>query len=235
MEIKSIGILGGFGPFATLDFFQRFLVRFQSDCDRNYPRIIMDNNFKMPSRTKSLLDGSDRDVIVRAMAHSMELMLQENVEKILMICGTAHCFLDDVYKIVPEAEEKLIHIVDALGQKLQCNQIKHAAVLAAEGTLMYNLYGSRLSRFQITCETPGAESYPILRSFIEAVKQNKIDKEIQQRFAEYLSTLSSHNIILGCTEFPIIAHAVQQNPELSCTMDKYCFWDPLEAVLDLLK
>ena len=51
MKYNSIGIIGGFGAFATLDFFGRLLVRFRSDCERNYPRIVMDNNFRMPSRT----------------------------------------------------------------------------------------------------------------------------------------------------------------------------------------
>lgn len=235
MKIKSIGILGGFGPFATLDFFRRFLERFQSNCDRNYPHIIMDNNFKMPSRTKALLDGTDYEIIVQAMAHSMQLMLQENVEKILMVCGTAHCFLDDVFKIVPEAESRLIHIVDALGEEMQSNYVEDSVVIAAEGALKYDLYGTRLKRFQISCETPSQTQYPILRLFIESVKQNKIDDRILQKFLNFLEGYSSYNVILGCTEFPVIVHALERHPVLQSQVSKYRFWDPLDAVLNMIK
>lgn len=235
MKYNSIGIVGGFGPFATLDFFQRFLIRFQSNCDRNYPRIVMDNNFKMPSRTKSLLDGSDRDVIVKAIAHSMELMLREEMEKIILVCGTAHCFLGDVFSLVPEAESHLLHIVDALGTDLKQARVGDAVVLAAEGALSQDLYGSRLNYFHVKCETPGKGYYSILRYFIESVKQNRLDKGVLKEFVEFLKNFSSHNVILGCTEFPIIVDRILHYPTLAESIQQYRFWDPLESVLNLLE
>lgn len=235
MKYNSIGIIGGFGAFATLDFFERLLVKFRSDCERNYPRIVMDNNFKMPSRTKSLLDGSGHDIIVQAMAQSMRLMLREDVEKIIMVCGAAHCFLDDVFHVVPEAKARVLHIVDSLGADLQLEQVHNATVLAAEGTLSQNLYGLHLKKFEVNCASPTESQYPTLRFFIEAVKQNNLDQETLVQFIEFLSGFSSPNIILGCTEFPVIVRAVQQHPVLSASIEKYHFWDPLESVLKALE
>lgn len=57
MYHQSLGIIGGFGGYATLGFFQRILEAFASDSERNYPHIYMDNDFTMPSRTKALLEG----------------------------------------------------------------------------------------------------------------------------------------------------------------------------------
>lgn len=204
MKYNSIGIIGGFGAFATLDFFTRFLVRFRSDCERNYPRIIMDNNFKMPSRTKSLLDGSDRDIIVQAMVQSMQLLLRENVEKIVMVCGAAHCFLDDVFQTIPEAKPRLLHIVDSLGIDLQSAEIREVTVLAAEGTLSQNLYAERLQKFDINCASPSIAQYSTLRFFIESIKQNNLDEEVLIKFINFLSEFPCHDVILGCTEFPVI-------------------------------
>ena len=235
MKYNSIGIIGGFGAFATLDFFGRLLVRFRSDCERNYPRIVMDNNFRMPSRTKSLLDGSGRDDIVQAMARSMRLMLREDVEKIIMVCGAAHCFLDDVFDLVPEAEARLLHIVDALGADLQSEQIHDAVVLAAEGTLSQNLYGLRLKKFDVNCISPSEQQYPILRSWIESVKQNNFDEQTLLRFIRFLSGFPTSNVILGCTELPVLVSAARQYPVLLEQIEQYCFWDPLESVLNSLE
>ena len=59
MYKQTVGIIGGFGAYATLDFYDRFLTKFKSDCERDYPHIYMDNNYTMPSRTKALLYGDD--------------------------------------------------------------------------------------------------------------------------------------------------------------------------------
>ena len=102
-----------------------------------------------------------------------------------MVCGTAHCFLDDVFKIVPEAESRLIHIIDALGEEMQSHHVEDSVVIAAEGALKHDLYGTRLKRFQINCKTPSQTQYPILRLFIESVKQNKIDDSILKKFLNF--------------------------------------------------
>lgn len=54
MYREKVGIIGGFGAYATLNFYKRLLEEFASESERNYPHIIMDNNFTMPSRTRAL-------------------------------------------------------------------------------------------------------------------------------------------------------------------------------------
>lgn len=36
---ESVGIIGGFGAYATLDFYRRFLEKFNCECERDYPHI----------------------------------------------------------------------------------------------------------------------------------------------------------------------------------------------------
>lgn len=57
MYRQSVGIIGGFGAYATLGFYRSILEAFASESERNYPHIYMDNDFTMPSRTKALLEG----------------------------------------------------------------------------------------------------------------------------------------------------------------------------------
>lgn len=44
MYREKVGIIGGFGAYATLNFYKRLLEEFASESERNYPHIIMDNN-----------------------------------------------------------------------------------------------------------------------------------------------------------------------------------------------
>lgn len=74
MYDKKIGVIGGFGAYATLGFYRRILEEFASESERNYPHIIMDNNFTMPSRTRALLYGDDYELIVRSISNSLKNM-----------------------------------------------------------------------------------------------------------------------------------------------------------------
>ena len=42
---KRVGIIGGFGAYATLDFYGRLLDSFAVESERDYPNMIIDNVF----------------------------------------------------------------------------------------------------------------------------------------------------------------------------------------------
>ena len=73
----------------------------------------------MPSRTRALLYDECVDEIVKDIADSVRLMLSNEVDKIVLVCGTAHYFLEQVYELLPEAREHIVDIIDCLGERLQ--------------------------------------------------------------------------------------------------------------------
>lgn len=119
MYTDKLGIIGGFGAYATLGFYYKILEAFASENERNYPHIIIDNNFTMPSRTRALLYGESYDEIVARIAESMELLIDGGARWIILVCGTAHYFLQDVYCLLPEAQKKVIDIIDICGEYLR--------------------------------------------------------------------------------------------------------------------
>ena len=228
----ELGIIGGFGGFATLDFFGRLLSEFASETERSYPHIVMDNNFSMPSRTKALLTGEGYTEIVHALADSMRMMLREDVDFIVMVCGTAHAFLPDVYTIVPEAEPKVLHIIHLLGKEMQQERIRKVLVLAAEGVLRNGLYSGLLSGYGISCVEPEESAWGEIRNFIEMVKTNNYPQDAANRFVDFLGQYDAEDVVLGCTELPVLLREISGRcPGLST----YRFRDPLDTVLKKLK
>lgn len=55
MYREKVGIIGGFGAYATLNFYKRLLEEFASESERNYPHIIMDNNFYHAKQDKGII------------------------------------------------------------------------------------------------------------------------------------------------------------------------------------
>lgn len=232
MYRESIGIIGGFGAYATLGFYRRILEAFASDSERNYPHIYMDNDFTMPSRTKALLYGDDYEEVVNMMAASMRKMIGMDVDYIVMVCGTAHVILPDVYKLVPGAKEKVLHIIEILRDSLYEEVASEVLVIAAEGALQKRIYPEYLE--PIKCINPTEEYYDEIRFFIESVKQNRFDDNVYQRFIAFLNQFHCKDVILGCTEFPVLVEAVK-NSRFEGQMKGYRFYDPLELTIQRLK
>lgn len=233
---EKLGIIGGFGAYATLNFYKRILEVFKSDTERDYPHIIMDNNFTMPSRTRALLYGDDYQKVVCDIAKSMELLCQQNVGKIVLVCGTAHAFLEDVYKIVPIAKSKVINIIELTRKKLEDTNIKEVLVIAAEGTLKENIYGKEFEKGNIHSVTPSEDKYNMIREFIESVKKNNFNEMISEKFLIFIENYGVKDIVLGCTEFPVLIEFIMRlDDDKKRRLEKFCFWDPLEIVMDELK
>ena len=228
--------MGGFGGFATLDFFRRLLETFNTGRERDYPRIVMDNDFTMPSRTRALLYDEEIPLITEMMARSMRNLISIGADKIVLVCGTAHWFLDGVYKLVPEAEERVVDIINATGEKLQSDGISSCYAIAAEGTMLRKLYNRKLEKYGIEVTSPGEADWPKVREFIEATKQNKITPAVKREFREFIirrvggvlpSADGKVHVILGCTELPPLVDEEAK--------ERITFEDPLDNGLRYLK
>ena len=233
MYRDTIGVLGGFGGYATLHFMERFLEVFASEKESNYTHIFFDNDFTMPSRTRALLYGERYEEIVREIAAGIRRFDESGVSYVILACGTAHVFLEDVYAVYPSARKLVMNIIDACGEELVDKKVRSAAVIAAEGTLKYKQYSKQWNGLDIEIEEPDESRYDEIRFFIEAVKQNNLNQGAADKFIRFLKGFKSRNIILGCTEFPQLVRFIHASGVDG--LREYTFYNPLESVLWKLK
>lgn len=78
---------------------------------------------------------------------------------------------------------------------------------------------------------PDEEEFASLRYYIEAVKTNIYSPETLSGFIDFLNQQPSGNLVLGCTEFPVIWSKIKAQVEYETRLTVY---DPLESVLDVL-
>ena len=91
---KVVGILGGMGPFATALFFEKMLELTPAKKDWEHLRIIIDNNPKIPSRSRHYLYGEESPVL--GMIETCRRLEAYPVDFIVIPCNSASCFLEDV-------------------------------------------------------------------------------------------------------------------------------------------
>ena len=181
-----LGVLGGMGTYATIHLFQQYAELFPAEKEWDRPRIIIDNNCTMPSRVRAVLYNENWDELVTRMAESIRILIEAGATQIILGCNTSHVFLEDVYKIIPEARAKVINIIDTCVSELKEKRIKTVYLLATEGTIISGEYNKKLDMAGIRCDSPSEEEFSKLRLCIEAVKQNKYDNEVKNVFLDFI-------------------------------------------------
>ncbi|MFW6037888.1 MAG: aspartate/glutamate racemase family protein, partial [Desulfonatronovibrio sp.] len=99
MAEKIAGILGGMGPEATVDLMNRVIKATPAKDDEDHIRMVVDNNPKVPSRIKALIqgDGSSPGPCLREMARKLESW---GVDFLAMPCNTAHFYHQEIQEAV---------------------------------------------------------------------------------------------------------------------------------------
>lgn len=106
---EVIGVVGGFGSYATLNFFNRLLESFPAEKEWDRPRILIDNYCTLPSRVRGILYHENEEEIINGLASSIKNLINAGATRIIITCNTAHYYLNDVYDILPESEKYVIN------------------------------------------------------------------------------------------------------------------------------
>ena len=226
-----IGIIGGMGSYATVDFFRRIVEAFPAEKEWERPRILIDNFCTMPSRVRAILYNEKRDELIKDLSGSIINMKRAGVSKIILACNTSHVFLPEIEKKVPDCKGMFVHIINTLAAEMQLQRMKKSYLLASEGTIESGIYKDCFSQTGITLSVPSIEHYSLLREWIEAVKQNSIDSACLEKFKMFVDGCASESLILGCTELPILYKKALQTGWKA----KVKVFDPLQSVIEVLK
>lgn len=222
-----IGVLGGMGTYATIHLFEQYAEEFNAEKEWDRPRIIIDNRCTMPSRVRAFLFNENVNQLILEMADSMKHLIESGCTRIILACNTSHLFLPEIFKLLPEAEDKVVNIIYNCVEKIQKDGIKEIYLLASEGTIDSNIYQKALYEKGIKCIVPDKSEYSLLRECIEAVKQNNYSNKVEKVFLDLINRYDA--CILGCTELPILWDKYIHN--VTCKN----VYDPLLNAIKILK
>ena len=199
-----IGVLGGMGTYATIHLFREYAELFPAEKEWERPRILIDNNCTMPSRVRAFLYHEKEEELAEEMAASIRHLIDAGATRILLACNTSHLFLPRVYERVPEAADRVVHIIDTCVEALKVAGETRTYLMATEGTILSGVYQEKLSGAGIACSVPDESEFPLLRECIEAVKQDRYTDEVMHTFSDFLGRADGCACILGCTELPVL-------------------------------
>jgi aspartate racemase len=204
MKEKIIGILGGMGPQATIDLFQKIVKLTPAKKDQEHLRIIIDNNPKIPDRTRAILYGGENPLpeLVRT-AQNLE---KAGVDFTIIACNTAHYYFHEIQKMV---NIPILNMMQVTASYIHHTfpSLKQVSLFATEGTIHTGLYQAYLDNFAIEVLIPSKTEQKQLMEIIYGVKEGQdldlLNKQIIKT-AELQIEKGAQAIIAGCTEIPLV-------------------------------
>lgn len=206
MKNKSsllVGVLGGMGPEATVDFMSKLISFTPGDDDQDHIRLLVDQNPTVPNRQDALLrGGTSPGPVLADMARGLEA---GGCDFLVMPCNTAHAFQDDIKAAV---DIPFVSIVDATLDAAK--DAKCVGIMATTGCIRAAIYQPVLESRGMDYVLPSdAEVDELTQLSFEVKSGNKSDKirADMRRLAEALVERGADLIVSGCTEFPLVLAA----------------------------
>jgi aspartate racemase len=213
---RLLGVLGGMGPLATVDFFRKVVEETQATVDQEHIPLIIDSVPQIPCRVAAVLREGESPV--PQMLSGIMRLKKAGAECIAIACNTAHYWYDDLCE---QGGMPILHIVDAVATELERTARADAplGLLATEATLEARIYQSRLAQREIDfiINTPEERAELILPA-IALVKQGKPQQggELLDHALGLLQERGAGQYVLACTELPVAVDAVSSLHRAHC-------------------
>ena len=217
-----IGILGGMGTQAGLDFCNKLAMINRGKIDQEYPLFILYNKSDIPGRPESISIhaktssdefGKPKDFIkynkvLKSLVAGCQSLTKSKCKFIVIPCNTAHYWFDDLRKKI---KIPIINMPQQvfINTKKNCKKNSKIGLLATEGTLKTGVYNKFFDKdFLIVKPNINLQKSSVNKA-IKFVKMGKIreaEKAIKPS-VNFLMKMKCKKIILGCTELPIAIFA----------------------------
>ena len=217
-----IGILGGMGTQAGLDFCNKLAILYRGKVDQDYPLFILFNKANIPGRPESIgvqtRSLSNRlinkksekkySLVLKSLINGCHVLKKAKCKFIVIPCNTAHYWFDDLKKKIDLPIINMPKEVFNFTEK-NCKKNSSIGLLATEGTLKTGIYNKFFDKkYKLIYPNLYTQKNSVNKA-IKLVKMGKVksaNKAIKNAI-DYLIKKKCKKIILGCTELPIAIFA----------------------------
>lgn len=203
---RTVGVLGGMGPAATVDFLQRLVEATFATSDQDHIRVLVDSDPSVPDRTAHLLgDGEDPRPALRRMARGLA---RAGADLLVMPCNTAHAYAAEIERAVS------IPLVDwpgVVADGVQAADRACVGILATRGTVVAGIYQRAFGLRGVDVVVPAE---PTQDGLMEAIygadgiksvgRAGATSRRLLLDAAQQLVSMGADGLVLACTELSVV-------------------------------
>ena len=217
-----IGILGGMGTQAGLDFCNKLAILYRGKIDQEYPLFLLYNKSNIPGRpesigvhtgnlsNKSINKKSKKkySLVLKSLINGCKILKKSKCKFIVIPCNTAHYWYDDLKKKI---KLPIINMPKEVfnNTKKVCKKDSFIGLLATEGTLKTGVYNKFFDKnYNLIYPSINLQKNSVNKA-IKYVKMGNVKaaSRIIKPAINFLIKKKCKKIILGCTELPIAIFA----------------------------
>jgi len=206
-----LGILGGMGPLATIDFMQKVVMRCGVGSDQEHMPMLVHNVPQIPDRSACILKGSEDPF--PAMLDGLHRLEESGATCVVIPCNTAHFWFE---RLQAETSMTMISILDCVMAEIQQRNLSRIGVMATSATVAAGLYQRRIDAIGGQTLLPDELGQARMMEAIYAIKAGCMEEGtamMEAIFAD-LKDQGAESVILGCTEIPVgLARLAMEQPE----------------------
>ena len=205
--MKKIGIIGGLGPEATVDYYKEIIKSFDQingEGSFNYPEIIIYS--VSLGKLLQLFEAKRYDESVDYLVDAISNLKNAGVDFAVLSANTPHLLFNQIQEKV---DMPLISIVEACAEKAKEMGLKNMGLLGTKFTMQNRFYQEVFDRLNTKLIVPDSEQIQYIHhKLFTEMELGVFKEETKNGFLDIISKLKSEqnidSIILGCTEFPIM-------------------------------
>lgn len=205
MSSHVIGVLGGMGPLATVDFLRKLVEATPAQRDQEHVPVLVSSIPQVPDRTAAYRGEGESPL--PALLASGQRLVAAGAGLVVVPCNTAHLWFDELQRAL---RLPMLHVADAALEALAAlgepdGPVGPVGLLATDATLSSGLYVNR-GAGRVRWLLPTAEeTMHEIEPGIAAVKAGRLDdgRTLLRRAAQGLERRGARALVLGCTEIPL--------------------------------
>jgi aspartate racemase len=196
--MKTVGILGGMGPEATVLLMQRLLQAVDARDDADHIPLIVHQNPAVPSRIGCLIEGTGEDPgpVLAQMARDLQAA---GAQALAMPCNTAHAYAPQIMAATP------LPFLDMRAATVAALPKGRVVMLASPAVRITGAFDAHFAAAGITPVWPEDEG-PVL-ALIRQVKAGDTGTEAEKAMVELAAAAEGH-VLVACTELSLLTGAL---------------------------
>lgn len=215
----TVGVLGGMGPEATVDFMAKVIALTRAERDQDHVRMLVEHNPKVPNRQAAIASGDP--AVGRVLADMARRLEAAGADFLVMPCNSAHAFADAIREAT---SVPFVNIIDEtvadVGRVLPA--ARRVGLLQPVGLQQAGLYEAALAGagYLPVC-LPGAELARLMR-LIHRIKAGDKHREVAHGVAASAAALQGDGaevILAACTEIPLVLRSADVRVPLIASTD----------------
>jgi len=201
---KVVGIIGGMGPEATVDFMSRVIDATPAEIDQDHIHMIVENNPRIPSRQLAMRgEGEDPGAAIAAIARRLE---DAGAEFLVMPCNLAHAWQSNIVEAVSIPFVSIVS--ESIGSALaRSGDDSPVGLMTTPGCFTAGLYQQALADTGRLVITQSSDELDETMRLVMQIKGGKKSPEVAsglKALANKLLDRGAKVLIAACTEFPLV-------------------------------